>query len=271
MANTTWNPSDKGAPITLTGGNLIATLSSTGFQCIRAIDKQVSGKFYWECTCNVIAGSLMAIGFMASAVSLSSGLTSGASPGTVGLANGGRLWVDGTIVPSATVALGATPAGTVVCVALDCSARLVWFRLGAAGGWNSPSVANPATGTGGISVAVGAGIPAFPALTLGSTSGDQATANFGDTAFTGAVPAGFTSGFTAGVTSPTNALATQSSIEHWLTTNPDQRVTQVVLEHWGTVTGTGLQAIATQIALEHWASVAVVPTSINGPFISMIN
>ena len=68
----------------------------------------------------------------------------------------------------------------------------------------------------------------------------------------------------------TDTRATQASLEHWLTTNPDAQITQVALEHWATVTGTGLQAVVTQVALEHWASVAVVPSFVNGPIITMI-
>jgi hypothetical protein len=91
-----------------------------------------------------------------------------------------------------------------------------------------------------------------------SATSEASTANFGDTAFTGTVPSGFTSGFTAGATINTNALATQTAVEHWLSTNPDAQTTQVLVEHWATVTGTGLQALVTQVAVEQWASVAVV-------------
>lgn len=234
MANTTFNPSDKGANITLTGSNLIATLSSTGNQSVRAIDKQVSGKFYWECTGNTLAGSLAGVGIAAITAVLANSLSSGASAGTCSLnRNAGQIYVDGTIVSG--ISLGAINSGTVVCVAFDCDARLIWFRLGAAGNWNASAPANPATGAGGVLTTIGRGIPAYPAITLGNTSGDQITANFGDSAFTGTVPSGFTSGFTAGVTTSTNALATQAAVEHWITTNPDAQVTQVALEHWASV------------------------------------
>lgn len=134
----------------------------------------------------------------------------------------------------------------------------MWFRLGAAGNWNNVSGRDPATGAGGIAInTLGGAIPVYPAVLL-SNNLDQITANFGDSAFTGTVPSGFTSGFTAGATINTNALATQIAIEHWLTTNPNMQTTQVALEHWATVSSAGVQAAVTQVALEHWASVSSV-------------
>ena len=47
MANTTWNPADKSATMTLSGGNLIAT-GSSWIAWVRAVDKKTTGKFYWE-------------------------------------------------------------------------------------------------------------------------------------------------------------------------------------------------------------------------------
>jgi hypothetical protein len=49
MANTTWNPSDKSAGVTLTGSNLIATNTAAAALC-RARHRQAGGhrKFYWN-------------------------------------------------------------------------------------------------------------------------------------------------------------------------------------------------------------------------------
>jgi hypothetical protein len=59
----------------------------------------------------------------------------------------------------------------------------------------------------------------------------------------------------------TDARATQTSVEHWLTANARAQITQTALEHWMTVTGTGLQAAVTQVALEHWMTVASVSSA----------
>ena len=180
----------------------------------------------------------------------------------------GTIYVDGV---STGVNIGTIADGTLVGIAADLTARLIWFRLGAAGNWNASASNNPATGVGGIVCNTsGVGIPTHPAY-FGAAGSNVATANFGDSAFVGAVPSGFTSGFTAGVSVPTNAIASQVAAEHWLTTNPDARITQVVAEHWASVTSDNLQAVVTQVLVEHWASVASVVPAAGGPMVTMIH
>jgi hypothetical protein len=233
VANTVWNASDKSANVTLTGSNLIATATSGLQGGVRAVDRQITGKFYWEYTCNTITLTTTGVGLAWSALALN-GAPTAITVGLCALIRTGNVYVDGGAVSG--IAFGTITSGTLVGIAFDPVARLVWFRLGAAGNWNTSASANPATGTGGIAVTgIGGGIPAYPMAWFGAVN-DQVTANFGDTAFVGAVPSGFTSGFTAGVTSSTNAIATQSAVEHWLTTNPRAQVTQVALEQWATVT-----------------------------------
>ena len=216
MATTTWNPSDQTANITLSGGNLIATSTTPANGGVRAIDKQVTGKFYWEITCNTISGNNAAIGISGGSTDLTLPPILG-NPGGIGRAGvqgSGQVWVDGL---SAGVSLGALANGSLVCVAIDCDARLVWFRLGAAGNWNNNATFNPATRTGGVTVtSLNVGVQVYPTF-WSALSGQQVTANFGGSAFTGAVPAGFTSGFTAGVISPANAVSTQVALEEWVT------------------------------------------------------
>lgn len=177
-------------------------------------------------------------------------LYNNAASGLQVYSTGGNTWLNGTNLFS----LGAFSTSGLLCIALDLSNNHAWVRNGAAGNWNANVSNNPATGVGGINL-FGPAVPLYPAVSFAGTGG-SVTANFGDTAFTGTVPSGFTSGFTAGVTSPTNALATQSALEHWLATNPNAQMTQTSLEHWATVTSTGVQALATLVALEQWAVVA---------------
>jgi hypothetical protein len=252
MANTTWNPSDKTANTTLTGSNLIATSAAGGTNGVRAIDKQVTGKFYWEYTCNVFANVGSGVGITTGTTSLTTAINT-LTPACGVRQQSGQVYLDGNIVSG--VFIGTPTAGTVICLALDCTARLVWFRSGAAGNWNGSASANPATGTGGVSiVSLGVAIPIYPWVSIVATS-EQITANFGGSAFTGAVPSGFTSGFTAGVTSSTNALATQAALEQWVAPNPDAQVTQAAVEMWATTSSTTGQALATLAALEMWAKV----------------
>jgi len=192
LANTTFNPSDKSAGITLTGSNLIATNNNGSASGVRAVDRQVTGKFYWECTLNVIVSASTAVGIVSPYDALTAS-PSNAGLNTSGVIKNGNTYVNGV---SAAINIGALANGSVVCVAVDCAARLVWYRLGAAGNWNASASNNPATGVGGISISLGQGIPIYPGAWPFSLN-DQITANFGDTAFVGAVPSGYTSGFTA--------------------------------------------------------------------------
>ncbi len=266
MANTTFNPSDKAANCALTVGNLVATCSSGVNGWCRAVDKQIAGKFYWEVTATTIAAGTTGFGISAFNSDMSSSFAS--NTGTCGVDRGGTVYVDS--VNQGTALLGTIASGTVVCFAFDADSRLIWIRSGAAGNWNGSAGANPATGAGGILTKLGRGIPAYPAW-RGAASGEVATANFGDSGFVGAVPSGYTSGFTAGASVPTNAIASQALAEHWLTTNPDARITQVSLEHWASVASGNLQAVVTFVALEHWTSVAVVVPAAGGPMVTMIH
>jgi hypothetical protein len=96
-------------------------------------------------------------------------------------------------VPGSGVGLGTITSGTVICVAVDIAAKLIWWRLGAAGNWNNNASRDPAAGTGGVSIPnVGT---TFPTDCFGGA--DTLISNFGGSAFTGAVPAGFTAGWPA--------------------------------------------------------------------------
>jgi hypothetical protein len=265
MANTTWSPTDKNN-ITLSGGNLVATATAS-LGWVRATDRQAVGKFYWEITATTFAQNSSGTGVAASWVSLASGL-SGVLPETASINRTGVILIDGA---TSGISLGTITSGTVICVAIDLTARRIWFRLGAAGNWNNNAANSPATNVGGIACnSLGNGIPVHPTF-FGFTTAEAVTANFGDTAFTGAVPSGFTSGFTAGASVPTNALASQALAEHWLTTSPDARITSVVAEHWASVASDNLQAVVTQVLVEHWASVASVSPAAGGPIVTMIH
>jgi hypothetical protein len=162
---------------------------------VRAADRQLVGKFYWECTFNTVASVTTGVGVHVSSFAFGGGgYATGGAVGTCGVVQtGGNVYLDGT--HAGLPSLGALSAGNVICIAVDCTARLIWFRLGAAGNWNASAPANPATGVGGISIInFGVGIPLHPSAVF-TTPSDSVTANFGDTAFVGAVPSGYTSGF----------------------------------------------------------------------------
>jgi hypothetical protein len=251
MANTTWNASDKTANVTLTGSNLIAT--ATGFNGgVRAVDGHaISGKYYWEYTINTITSAQSGVGISLPGESLVGGIT-GTTARQVVVNNTGQVYR----ISVAQVALGSLTAGTVVCIALDIGSNLLWFRFGAAGNWNANASNNPATGVGGVAL-FGSNVAYRPYTCFGSTS-DQTTANFGDIAFTGAVPSGYTAGFPT-PSSPTYEAATQIAVEEWASIIPPQfQATQVAVEQWAAVSAVagGTRMLATQMGVEMWASAA---------------
>ncbi len=169
----TWNPSDKHADITLSGGNLIATCTTTTVGLVRSTIGKSAGKWYWEYVVGVnIIGPLVGI-------ANSSEVTSnfpGNSANSVGYyGSSGQKWVSGS-----GSAYGATFAtGDVIGVALDMDAgTLVFYK-------NNVSQGTAATGLSGVQYAA-AGQSGANAPTI--------TANFGASALVYAPPTGFAAG-----------------------------------------------------------------------------
>jgi hypothetical protein len=255
MANTTWSATDKTAGVTLSGtNNVVATTSPSGLQSVRSIDRNITGKFYWEITLTTIPG-VFSTGLCPAATSLTTSLLNvGNLAIVVQVSGSGAIDLNGASVGN----VGATPAaGNTLCFATDVGAQLFWVRLGAAGNWNGVAANNPATAVGGASFAgfIGAAVPLY-AIVQSNAAASVFTANFGDTAFTGTVPSGFTAGFTAGASPPVNELVTQIGVEEWGAGTPAMQLTQAAVEEWAAVTTGNVQMDVTQIALEQWASVA---------------
>jgi len=236
MAFTVWDTVQKSAGLTLSGGNLTAT-GNISLNGVRAADTQTSGKFYFEITTGATYGtSQNSIGICNGNVS-SSNIANSMGSTLLNVAitakGSGNIFVNNV---NSGLTIGAIAINTVVCVAVDLSAKLIWFRKGAAGSWNatSGSTNDPATGVGGASIASIA--PAYqnfyPAIGLAS-SGDTVTANFGATGFTGSVPSGYTSGWTTGVTALSDVIATQIGASAWVTnTHAPFNVTQIGASIW---------------------------------------
>lgn len=187
---TTWDPSNKTGSTNLTGGNLVATMATdfvhdAGVRAVGSISG--SKKAYWE----IVATS-----------------TGGASSNfQVGIAN--SSWTVGTtMVNVATAAfirqdtpaalagyngtnvnVGGFVQGDNVGIAVDMGAGLIWFRTNG-GNWNNDILANqnPATGTGGISIAgIGTSYPAWHDVDNLSSI----TAIFSSASWSFTAPAGF--------------------------------------------------------------------------------
>jgi len=232
MTNTIWSATDK-LNSTLSGGNLIAIATGTGGG--RAVDRNNAGKFYWEVTCNIFVNGNTGVGIATANAILS---TFGQSVLNACMVySNGNIYLNGSYTG---VSLGTISAGNIVCISLNLNSKTIFFRRGALGPWNNNAAYDPAIDSGGISIASFVNLaPVFPCYAFGAAS-DQFTANFGDSAFAGAVPAGFISGFTAGAVIPLNAAMTQMALEQWVVpTPPPVQMTQIALEQWASVTGAG--------------------------------
>jgi len=215
---TTWNPSDKSASITLSNANLTAAQNTTNGG-VRSVQSVTGGKYYWEVTMTTWSQSQTMVGVASPTCVLSSVASSALQCAMV--QQGGSMFVNGS--PQGPTLPGCT-TGAVICIAVDVSAALTWFRVGAAGQWNASGTANPATGVGGFSISsiTSAGIFAlWAAATYGPDAG---TANFGGSAFVGTPPSGFTAGLsttTTGTTVQATGVLSTTWAWNWRTDTTD--------------------------------------------------
>jgi hypothetical protein len=182
----TWNPADKNSNIALSNGNLTVSNTNGADGAVRSINNQIPGKYYFEVTWTGSAGGgNTGCGIATNLASLVN-FGQSAGSGIAAFQSSGNIWNNGS---SVGISIGAFASGT-VCVAIDTSVKRAWFRKDA-GLWNANATYNPATNVGGIDITtiVDAGI--LFAITCINSVSPIATANFGATAFTQAVPVGF--------------------------------------------------------------------------------
>lgn len=182
---TTWDPANKGAAVTLSGGNLVVTEGS-GNRCVISVAGKTTGKYYWEITVTTSAAPSDYIGFangsfVASTATQSLGLNTGTNEW--GYRGDGALFQNSGVLSSG---YGTYTTGTVLMFAFDMGAGKFW--IGAGGTWGNSG--NPGAGT---NPAVSGLTGTLYAAAGGATSGVY-TANFGASAFTYTVPTGFTGG-----------------------------------------------------------------------------
>lgn len=185
----------KSAPVVLSNGNLTATFTGTSRQAVMATQGQSAGKFYFELTyTGGNSGQGAYVGLAPAGVSLSAVIGVEDGVGAVSNHQSGIIQSGG----SGMYTYGWGSVGAVVGVAVDVTAKKVWFRVNG-GLWNDGSASNnPATGVGGFSyTAAGEIFPIISAYGEGSY-----TINMNATGPTGFLPWG-----TAGLTAPFADLA----------------------------------------------------------------
>jgi hypothetical protein len=190
-APTTFNPADL-LNVTLSNGNLTATAVTGQTNAgVRGVGSISSGKYYWECKYIGIANNGMGIGAATASANLATMGTTMAQ--TVLMTRLGNIFINNV---NSGVSLSTRAVNDVVAIAVDMIGKLVWFRVTPSGNWNNNGTADPAGGTGGLSISALTG-PLYPFFLPGfpTNSGDVITMNSGGSAFNGVVPAGFTAGF----------------------------------------------------------------------------
>jgi hypothetical protein len=178
-----WNTSDKGANVDLSNGNLTMNNPTGAWLSVRA-NQALSGKQYWEVL--VVGSDQFIIGVMDSNGTVDNFV--GASFNGVG----GYLSTGGVLIAGFTTgtvkSISSFP--TRFMIATDIQNKKGW--IGSGGTWASG--ANPETGAN-PTFTWSDNWTVYPAASAYSSNpGETATANFGATAFTHTVPAGFNSG-----------------------------------------------------------------------------
>ncbi len=186
---TTWDPLKKNAQVVLNGTKLVASHPAVAtWATVLAVAGATTGKKYWEYI--IAEPNAQAFAGMANTTADLTANIGAAAPGADSLGVGPDGKVNVNAITLTTVHI--TSNGDTVALAVDIGAKLFWHKnLTAGGGWNNTG-ADPGAGTGGIDISsINAG-PYFAAGTVSNTAGaDTMTANFGGSAYAGAVPSGF--------------------------------------------------------------------------------
>lgn len=190
----TWDPATV-SNVTLSGGNLVATNTTSGNNQgvkVASTSAKTAGKYYFEMTVTIrpSIGGNTGVG-VATPASTYTNMGNNATIGSEHFLSSGNIYSNGAFTG---MTIGSRSAGDVIGIAIDFDNLKGWFRVAPAGNWNGSGTANPVTNTGGFTIPGGAMAPIIT-FDGSSGSGNIITANFGASAFTGAVPSGFTSGW----------------------------------------------------------------------------
>lgn len=179
----TWNPGDKAAGLTLSGGNLTFAGTATANAGVRANVAKTTGKWYFEVHYDARPSGDVIAGWAKAAWSLTASLA-------ITAGNVAFKFLDGQIYVNGVA--GATwdviNVGDICCIAVDLDNSRVWVRKNN-GNWNASGAANPATNTGGTDISAVTGVQLYPAAGA-SDNGTGGTAAFVSPTYT--IPSGFT-------------------------------------------------------------------------------
>lgn len=196
-----WDSLNKGAAVTLSGSNLVATVSS-GTGSVAATNR-IGGLTYFELLIGATLSGSARVG-VCNLAFVKTGLL-GVDNNGVGYDSGGTVKIN-----NATVATIAAYAATNnIGVAINPMLNLIWFRVNG-GNWNNDVIGNqnPVGAVGGISIAalVGNYLPAW-----GGSATSSNTAKFATASWTYAAPTGFVSPDTFGAIPVNGVVASRAA------------------------------------------------------------
>ena len=174
--------------VTVSNDGLTATHSSSGVGSVISTEFFSTGKFYFEVVLQTSTTNADSVGVIKSASAVTTANITGVS-----LGSGSALIYSNGV--NTGISLGVSAVGDRYDMAIDLTARQGWIRRNG-GNWNGSGTANPATNVGGVTIAATVTFAPYAAFNAGANS-NAMTANFGASAFSGAVPSGFTPGWPA--------------------------------------------------------------------------
>lgn len=186
-----FNPSDKTTTVTLSTGNLLATVTSnTGDPQVRSVGSRSSGKGYFEIQLNPAGTWGGAIGLSASGHAFTTYLGGDASSVGVWLSVSNTFVVVNNITVYNAGPGMTTNAGDVWGIAVDMTAKKMWFRNSTAATlWNNDAGADPVAGTNGIDISSISG--ALFITVENDTTGDSVRINTPSAAYENSPPSGY--------------------------------------------------------------------------------
>lgn len=194
---TAFDPANKSANITLSGGNLVSTAGggAAAGTNVRDTVSHATGKYYAELTITTAGASpVIGIGLVNGTFSIGTDTMGGANNNSIAwYGSDGHVYINSTqqvTQTGAVIVVTTLSQGDVAQLAVDIGAKLLWVRKNGSGFWNVDSAADPTTGANGVSFSVLGSVAMFAAIEE-ETSGQVVTANFGATAYSFTVPTGY--------------------------------------------------------------------------------
>ncbi len=169
--------------ITLSGANLVATSNTAAHYSTSMVQTlRTTGKFYWEIASAAFNNPELGMGNHSMPLNTFGGFDTnswGVNP------SNGNLFYNNAVHGN----IGTSGPNGTCGFAVDLTARLLWFRIGA-GNWNGSGTADPVAGIGGFDISTFTAGSIGPYASL-RTNGDQCTLNTGASPFANPQPTGY--------------------------------------------------------------------------------